>query len=156
VIAAVLVEDEGGGSAWLEHAVAMPELPASGLLGFAVTAGAAPGAPTITAAQATFCEIELRRAGIASFLRGDCNGDGSLDIADAICTLEWLFLGKANPGCHAATDTNADGAVDITDPIAVLGYLFLGGRRPAAPYPGCGLGEAEADAVLGCAVTAGC
>ena len=38
------------------------------------------------------------------FLRGDCNDNGTVDISDAVCTLEWLFLGRAAPGCVAATN----------------------------------------------------
>jgi hypothetical protein len=76
-----------------------------------------------------------------SFVRGDANGDGRVDLSDAVSTLGWLFLGASTPGCVAATDTNSDEAVDISDPIWILTHLFLGGPAPAAPFPDCGSGS---------------
>jgi hypothetical protein len=40
------------------------------------------------------------------FRRGDVNGDGSVDLADAVKVLTWLFLGDAPPDCLDAA--NAD------------------------------------------------
>jgi ELWxxDGT repeat protein len=86
----------------------------------------------------------------ARFRRGDCNGDGALDISDAVCILEWLFRGGAPAGCAAASNANGDGAVDISDPIWILGHLFLGGPPPAEPFPDCGPGKLAADGAIGC------
>ena len=69
------------------------------------------------------------------FLRGDANGDGQVDISDAIRTLGWLFTGGETPPCLDAADTNDDSQVDISDPIAVLSFLFTGGVEPAKPGP---------------------
>jgi len=84
------------------------------------------------------------------FLRGDCNGDGKVDISDAVCSLNWLFLGGEAPGCLAVTNANGDVGVDISDSIWILEFLFLGGPAPAEPFPGCGVGRLEADERLGC------
>ena len=90
------------------------------------------------------------------FLRADCNDDGGVDISDAVCTLEWLFLGRAEPGCVAATNTNGDEAVDVSDPVSLLGFLFLGGPAPVDPFPDCGPGALTADEQLGCANPPNC
>jgi CD109 antigen len=74
----------------------------------------------------------------ATFRRGDSNGDGSVDLSDAVTTLNHLFLGipaGQRSICEDAADTNDDGFLNITDPIALLQHLFLGGAAPAAPYP---------------------
>lgn len=84
------------------------------------------------------------------FVRGECNGDGSVDISDAVCSLEWLFLGGEAPGCVAATNVNGDATLDISDPVSLLGFLFLGGPGPVAPFPDCGDGHLGADEQLGC------
>ena len=77
-------------------------------------------------------------AGI-DFRRGDANGDGSLDISDAVFTLTWLFLGTAQPGCLDAADTNDDETIDLSDPISSLSFLFQGGTAPPAPgHTTCG------------------
>ena len=79
------------------------------------------------------------------FLRGDSNDDGEVDIADALCTLEWLFLGSKAPRCIAAANTNGDEAVDIADVVYSLWFSFLGGPPPVPPYPDCGLGTSPTD-----------
>ena len=75
-----------------------------------------------------------------TFLRGDCNADGSVDNSDAVSTLVSLFLGEGDPGCEDACDSNDDGTVDISDAINTLGALFLG--NGVIPLPGmmdCGV-----------------
>lgn len=70
-----------------------------------------------------------------AFHRGDANGDGKADIADAISVLGWLFLGATEPGCREAADADNDGETNITDPVYVLIWLFQGGPPPAEPGP---------------------
>jgi hypothetical protein len=71
-------------------------------------------------------------------LLGDCNGDGALDIADAVCVFSYLFLGErlflpcgsgtlSDPANLFVLDHNGDGGVDVSDGIATLVYLFQGG-----------------------------
>jgi hypothetical protein len=78
-----------------------------------------------------------------AILRGDADGDGRIDIGDAVVTLGSLFIGRQPPGCLDAADMNDSGDVDITDPISTLAFLFLGGGPPAAPYPICDLDPTE-------------
>ncbi len=91
----------------------------------------------------------------ASLRRGDCNGDGDVNLADAVCVLNWLFAGTGPPGCVAATNTNGDGAANITDATYLLNHLFSGGPAPVAPFPDCGPGELPADEELGCEQSCG-
>jgi hypothetical protein len=72
------------------------------------------------------------------FRRGDCNDDDKVDISDAVCVLNWLFLGADSPGCIAVTNSNGDAGADISDATYLLNHLFLGGPPPAAPFPECG------------------
>ncbi len=85
------------------------------------------------------------------FLRGDCNGDGGVDISDAIQTLGVLFLGGGEFPCKDACDSNDDGRIDISDAINTLGVLFLG--QGTIPLPGnqtCGVDPTGDDAQLTC------
>ena len=84
------------------------------------------------------------------FLRGDCNDDGNVNLADAVCILNWLFAGEATPGCIAALNTNGDDDVNITDAVSLLSFLFAGGPPPVDPFPDCGPGALAADEELGC------
>ena len=89
-----------------------------------------------------------------TFLRGDCNDDGEVNVADAQCALNWLFAGAPEPGCVAALNTNGDTRVDIADPVSLLNFLFSGGSTPAAPFPDCG--PLPVDEQLGCANSPDC
>ena len=81
-----------------------------------------------------------------AFRRSDCNDDGAVDISDAVCILNWLFLGGMVPGCIAVTNTNGDADADISDATYLLNHLFLGGPAPVDPFPECGPGTLA----LGC------
>jgi len=73
-----------------------------------------------------------------SLRRGDANGDGELDIADAVFLLWYLFADGRTPGCDDAADATDDGVLEISDPIAILGQLFLGQEPPGGFLGICG------------------
>ncbi len=95
------------------------------------------------------------------FHRGDTDGNGALEITDAVAILGFLFLGSHGPTCMETADANNDSFVGVSDAISVLLYLF-GGRASVAPPgpPGdeCGVDPDESDspADLGCAAYSGC
>lgn len=59
-----------------------------------------------------------------TFRRGDANADNTIDTADAVFVLTYLFAQGAGPACMDAGDSNDDGAIDIADVITVLAHLF--------------------------------
>lgn len=83
----------------------------------------------------------LPAAGQASqaveFYRGDVNGDGSIDLADPISTLSFLFGDGGSLSCPDAGDANDDGKVDLADAIACLSYLYTDGIIEP-PIDACG------------------
>ena len=97
--------------------------------------------------------IDIRLPGNV-FLRGDCNGDGSVTgaVTDALFLLEFSFAGGAEPPCMAACDANGDGDIvgQVSDAVYILLFNFIGGPAPAAPFPDCGPGELPTDEELGC------
>jgi hypothetical protein len=68
----------------------------------------------------------------SSFIRGDANGDGIINLGDAVYVLNYLFKGGPAPNPLDAGDANCDGTVDLGDAVYILNYLFKGG-----PPPGC-------------------
>jgi hypothetical protein len=86
-----------------------------------------------------------------AFLRGDVNGDGSLNITDAVRTLLGLFGGLPLP-CERAADANDDGSINLTDVLEVLQYLFRFGEPLPPPFPACGRGSGA----LGCSHAPSC
>jgi hypothetical protein len=95
--------------------------------------------------------FEYNPPAAARFRRGDCNDDGAVDVSDAVCILNWLFLAGTAPGCLAVTNTNGDGGADLSDAVYLLGYLFLGRSPPVPPFPDCGPGLLAIDEEMGCA-----
>lgn len=75
---------------------------------------------------------------ISIFIRGDSNGDATVNITDPLATLGFLFHGSSRPHCLDAADANDDGKVDVSDPIATLGFLFSdpGPLPPPGGTPG--------------------
>jgi uncharacterized repeat protein (TIGR01451 family) len=71
------------------------------------------------------------------FRRADANGDGAIDLSDALFTVFYLFGGRTT-SCQKSLDFDGNGAIEVTDAVLQLGYLFLNGREPAAPFLGCG------------------
>ncbi|MCA9730446.1 MAG: hypothetical protein KC729_22400, partial [Candidatus Eisenbacteria bacterium] len=73
-----------------------------------------------------------------AFVRGDCNADGGVNIADPVRLLDHLFAG-AGIDCDDACDSNDDGTLNIADVIFTLGYVVSSGPMPPAPFPTCGV-----------------
>ncbi|MEC9477270.1 MAG: proprotein convertase P-domain-containing protein [Planctomycetota bacterium] len=84
----------------------------------------------------------------SGFIRGDCNSDGGINIADAIFVLGNLFSGGPDGPCIDSCDANDDGALNIADAIYTLANLFSGGPNPPDPFPNCG--PDPTDDPLGC------
>ena len=72
------------------------------------------------------------------FQRGDANGTGSVNIADGIFLLQFLYQDGPTATCLDAADANDDGVIDVADAIYILATLKSGGTLPPPPYPGCG------------------
>jgi hypothetical protein len=104
-------------------------------------------AVTAEGAQYLFCARQPATIrfveGPPSFLRGDANADGRLNVADPISVLVELFHGGRPSPCAAAADATGDRRVDVSDPIRIFGFLFLGDPPPPAPFPECGSGESD-------------
>jgi hypothetical protein len=64
---------------------------------------------------------------------GDVTGEGSIDIADVIFLINYLYVGGPAPDPLMTGDPNCDGAVDIEDVIYILNYLFIQGPSPCNP-----------------------
>lgn len=87
------------------------------------------------------------------FERGDCNVDGGFNIADAVCTLTYLFNAGPAP-CKSALDVNDDSSLNIADAVYALSTLFSQGPPPLPPFGACGA-DPTPD-TIGCVDFSGC
>ncbi len=79
-----------------------------------------------------------RAQGEVSFLRGEVNRDGIVDLSDAVSVIFHLFRPGFEIPCRKAADFNDSGQVDISDAIYALRFLFTEGPPPPAPFGRCG------------------
>ena len=59
-------------------------------------------------------------------LRGDVNGDGSVNIADVTDLIDYLLTSDASGISLSGADTNQDGVININDVAALIDYLLTG------------------------------
>ncbi len=77
------------------------------------------------------------------FVRGDANGDGSVDDADRVALVQLLARIEAAPPlfnrvpCQDAVDVDDDGEFDAADITALVAHLDTGDPLPA-PFPAVG------------------
>jgi uncharacterized delta-60 repeat protein len=70
----------------------------------------------------------LARYRFRAVLRGDANGDGLVNIADAFALLNYLAAG--GPAPQSNSDVNGDGLVDIRDVFYLIDYVYASGPAP--------------------------
>jgi hypothetical protein len=86
----------------------------------------------------------LEPQNLTQFRRGDVDGNGFLNTADAVNSLIFQFVGTFEPTCLDALDTDDDGRIDIADPLANLFFQFRGAPNIPAPGPfACGFDLTE-------------
>ncbi len=64
---------------------------------------------------------------------GDANGDGVVNIADAVYLISYIFKSSPAPDPLDAGDADCDGAVNIADAVYLINYIFNGGPPPCSP-----------------------
>jgi hypothetical protein len=74
----------------------------------------------------------LAREGVAPFVCGDCNGNGTVEAGDVVYLINYLFQNGPAPDPPEAGDANCDSLVEPSDIVYLINYLFRGG-----PSPGC-------------------
>jgi len=85
--------------------------------------------------------------GPTSFVRGDVNDDESVDLADAVKIIMYLFRG-VSIRCQVAADLDGNAFVNVSDAAYVLNFQFRHGPPPPSPFPEPG--PADDDPILGC------
>lgn len=69
---------------------------------------------------------------ITEMLCGDANGDGDINVGDAVYIINYVFRDGPPPDPLAIGDANGDGAANVGDAVYLINYVFKNGPAPAA------------------------
>ena len=64
------------------------------------------------------------------YLCGDANGDGKINIGDAVYLINYVFRGGNPPDPYIAGNVNCDATVNISDAVYLINYIFVSGSAP--------------------------
>jgi uncharacterized repeat protein (TIGR01451 family) len=67
-----------------------------------------------------------------SYIRGDANSDGIIDVGDVVFIINYLFKNGSAPNPLPAGDVNCDGLDDVGDVVFLINYLFKSGPSPCS------------------------
>lgn len=80
-------------------------------------------------------DVELNRdlCWVVTKLCGDANGDGLVNIGDAVFLINYIFGGGQPPVPLSSGDENGDGEANIGDAVYLINHIFNSGPRPVCP-----------------------
>ncbi|MGB7062890.1 MAG: dockerin type I domain-containing protein [Candidatus Zixiibacteriota bacterium] len=82
-----------------------------------------------------FTVLRVAKAGLfPSYVFGDANDDGIVDVGDAVFLISYLYKGGDAPNPYGRGDVNRDCRIEVGDIVYTLNYLYRGGD---APLKGC-------------------
>jgi len=68
---------------------------------------------------------------VTEYVCGDANGDGMVNLADAVYVINYVFTGGPAPEPLDSGDADGDGTVNLSDAIYLINFVFKGGPPPA-------------------------
>jgi hypothetical protein len=71
-----------------------------------------------------YSDIFTIEAGAGTFLRGDANGDGAIDIGDIVFLVNFIFKHGPAPDPMESGETNCDDYLDIGDVVNIIYYVY--------------------------------
>ena len=70
---------------------------------------------------------------VVSYVAGDADGSGEVDIDDVVYLISYIFSGGPEPDPMEAGDADSSGDIDIDDVVYLINYIFSGGPPPCSP-----------------------
>ncbi len=69
-----------------------------------------------------------------AYASGDANTDGTIDIADVVYLIAFIFGGRTAPNPLLAGDANGDASISVSDALYLVDYIFSDGPAPDTKY----------------------
>lgn len=70
---------------------------------------------------------------VCDYVCGDGNGDGQINVGDAVFLIAYVFKGGPGPDPVCSGNTNGDGDTNVGDAVYLIAYVFKGGPAPSIP-----------------------
>jgi hypothetical protein len=74
-----------------------------------------------------------RTTASGTYLCGDANADLTVNVADAVYLVNYIFKGGPAPDPAEAGDANGDGDINVGDTVYLINFVFKGGPEPICP-----------------------
>ena len=68
-----------------------------------------------------------------AYIYGDSNGDASINVADAVFLINYVFKGGPEPDTLEGGNASCDDAVNVADAVYLINHVFKGGPAPQCP-----------------------
>jgi hypothetical protein len=98
------------------------------------TAPAAPETSSVLVVASDECSSDTSSFEIAVYLCGDADENGTVNMADVVRLVGYIF-GGTNPVPLEASDSDCNGAVNVADIVYLIAYMFGGGNAPCYNCP---------------------
>jgi len=92
------------------------------------------GLPIIMVLLSFFLLSPIQADEPRDFVCGDADGEGNVNVSDAVYIISYVFTEGNPPSPYEAGDANEDGSVNVSDAVYILNYIFTGGLSPC-PSP---------------------
>jgi hypothetical protein len=70
-----------------------------------------------------------------NYVCGDADGNGIVNISDAVYLISYIFGGGSDPDPLLSGDADCNQIVNISDAVYLISYIFGGGSAPCAACP---------------------
>jgi hypothetical protein len=70
---------------------------------------------------------------VVVYARGDCNGDGIVNVGDVLYLINYLYKNGSIPLPSWTGDVNCDREINLGDAVYLINYLFKNGPPPCTP-----------------------
>lgn len=67
---------------------------------------------------------------VESYICGDANGDGMINVGDAVFLVNFIFKNGAAPDPVCSGDANGDGQANVGDAVYLINFIFKNGTAP--------------------------
>jgi hypothetical protein len=88
-----------------------------------------------------FCGSDTYSFTVKTFVCGDADGSGNVDIDDAVFLINYVFAAGPEPDPYESGDADCSVGIDIDDIVYIIGFIFSGGNVPC---------DADGDSVPDC------